>query len=148
VSGETRCVFHHGHDRPVPGDQLAGGAVIREQCEPDGTRRRLGWIAADRCRTGIEIRGPQAGRERVDLDAVASERLRVEDVSALSAVFDERYAAPEPVPAPGSRTAVGAGAPGQRSVPLEMLTMRGCGERRSAGRKALVTATTPKTLVS
>ncbi len=33
-------------------------------------------------------------------------------------------------------------------VPLDMLTMRGCAERRSAGSNALVTATTPKTLVS
>jgi hypothetical protein len=33
-------------------------------------------------------------------------------------------------------------------VPLEMVTIRGCADRRSAGRKALVTATTPKTFVS
>ena len=33
-------------------------------------------------------------------------------------------------------------------VPLEMFTIRGCADRRSAGRKALVTATTPKTFVS
>ena len=33
-------------------------------------------------------------------------------------------------------------------VPLETLTMRGCAERRSAGKNALVTATTPNTLVS
>jgi hypothetical protein len=33
-------------------------------------------------------------------------------------------------------------------MPLEMFTIRGCADRRSAGRKALVTATTPKTFVS
>ena len=33
-------------------------------------------------------------------------------------------------------------------VPLETFTIRGCADRRSAGRKALVTATTPNTFVS
>ena len=33
-------------------------------------------------------------------------------------------------------------------VPLEMLTIRGCAERRSAGRNAFVTDRTPNTFVS
>ena len=33
-------------------------------------------------------------------------------------------------------------------VPLEIFTIRGCADRRSVGKKALVTATTPKTFVS
>jgi hypothetical protein len=33
-------------------------------------------------------------------------------------------------------------------VPLEMFAIRGCADQSSAGRKALVTATTPKTLIS
>jgi hypothetical protein len=55
---------------------LAGGAVVRKQRESDGARRRFCRVAADRCGAGIEVRGSQTGRERVDEDAVAGERLR------------------------------------------------------------------------
>ena len=64
-------------------------------------------------------------------------------VSAFSAALDDRYAAQ--VPRCGN---CGPVAQASDPVPLEMFTIRGCADRRSAGRKTLVTATTPKTFVS
>jgi hypothetical protein len=64
------CGAHHGMS--VPSQENAGRwGRLRQQCEPDGARRRFGWVAAGRCGAGIEVRGPWSGRERVDLDAVA-----------------------------------------------------------------------------
>jgi len=57
---------------------LAGGAVVGQQCKAYCARGRFGWVAARGCGLGVEVRGPQTGGERVDLDPVASERLRIE----------------------------------------------------------------------
>src|SRR3984957_2725315 len=66
--------------------------------------------------------------------------------SAFRAVLDERYAAPPPPET--ANCASGPVLQVSEAVPLEMFTIRGRAERRSAGRKAFGTATTANTFVS
>ena len=140
--------FSPWHDRPVPREQLAGGAIVRQQCEPDGARRGFGWVAAGGG-LGVEICGPQAGREGVDLEPVVGERVRVEDGERVEGGLGGAVGGAEPVPAlRWSNCGLGPVLQVSEPVSLDTLTMRGCADRRSAGRNALVTATTPKTLVS
>jgi hypothetical protein len=124
--GELRCEMRRNSRkfarrfttaRPSrPRRKLAGGAVVRQQCEPDGTRRRFAWIAAGGYRAGIEVRGTQPGRERIDLETIVDERARVEDGQCVErglgrAVRRARARAGRLV----VELRIGAGAPGQRS---------------------------------
>jgi hypothetical protein len=140
---------HHGTTVSSPENSWPVGLSSGEERESDGARCCFGRVAAGGCGAGVEVGGTQARRERVDRDAVAGERLRVGDGQRVEPVFDERYAALEPVPVAWESNC-GLGPVLQVSDPvlLETLTIRGWAERRSAGRNALVTATTPKTLVS
>ena len=44
-----------GRGRPIPGEQLAGRAIVGQYGEPDGASRR-GWVAACGCGLGVEVR--------------------------------------------------------------------------------------------
>jgi hypothetical protein len=78
------------HRSSVPGDELAGGAVVREEGEADGAGCSLGRVLALGGGPVVEVGPPQAGSERVDLEAVLGECLGENRVSAFRAVLEER----------------------------------------------------------
>src|SRR5260370_703870 len=54
----------------VPGEELPGGPVVRQQRQPDRARRGLGRVTVTGGGGGIEVGPAQAGCERIHLDAV------------------------------------------------------------------------------
>jgi hypothetical protein len=64
------------HNGSVPGEELAGGAVVGEHRQLNGARRALGRTSVAGGGARIEVGRPEAGRERVQFGHIAVARLR------------------------------------------------------------------------